>query len=207
MTKCDSCGETVAWEEVDDTPSGWELVDSNGDPHQCTTPTHTKNDHSYYRTKEWKDLRYQVMFRDKRCYACWATGTLQVHHLIMRTLGKDHGSNLITLCSMCHQHVHKALRMCRTKKPHSISLSGAVEDVAMSVLRFEDVDTTGLYQLACTTLLLVKPQWKGEIELIQHHRRDEAKKQDTHSKQLLTPLQALEWATNEISRSRHVRRK
>lgn len=42
-----------------------------------------------------------------RCALCDGTRTLQIHHVIKRSMGgKDHPHNLITLCSNCHALAH-----------------------------------------------------------------------------------------------------
>lgn len=57
---------------------------------------------------QWRELRVIVLKRDRhRCRACSSTHGLEVHHVVMRSLGgKDEASNLIALCADCHRSVH-----------------------------------------------------------------------------------------------------
>ena len=54
------------------------------------------------------ELQRQVLERDGwKCQLCGSRTQLQVHHLQSRAhLGADVESNLITLCSGCHESVH-----------------------------------------------------------------------------------------------------
>ncbi len=60
------------------------------------------------KVKQWRDTRVVVLKRDRhRCRACGQKHGLEVHHVVMRSLGgKDDASNLIALCRDCHQSVH-----------------------------------------------------------------------------------------------------
>lgn len=53
-------------------------------------------------------VRRQVLERDRhRCRACSSSHGLDVHHVVMRSLGgSDDVTNLIALCRDCHQSVH-----------------------------------------------------------------------------------------------------
>jgi 5-methylcytosine-specific restriction endonuclease McrA len=57
---------------------------------------------------DWRKVRIAVLARDKhRCRACSASHGLDVHHVIMRSLGgSDLACNLITLCRGCHESAH-----------------------------------------------------------------------------------------------------
>ena len=58
--------------------------------------------------KTYGELQRQVLERDGwKCQLCGSRTQLQVHHLQSRArLGADVESNLITLCSVCHESVH-----------------------------------------------------------------------------------------------------
>jgi 5-methylcytosine-specific restriction endonuclease McrA len=58
--------------------------------------------------KAWREARITVLDRDKHvCRACGSKHGLDVHHVIMRSLGgEDLPKNLISLCRSCHQAVH-----------------------------------------------------------------------------------------------------
>jgi 5-methylcytosine-specific restriction endonuclease McrA len=58
--------------------------------------------------KAWRKARIVVLDRDKHvCRACGSKHGLDVHHVVMRSLGgSDEPENLIALCRECHQSVH-----------------------------------------------------------------------------------------------------
>ena len=57
----------------------------------------------------YRELHRQVLERDHwRCQMCGSMQNLQVHHQNFRSqLGGDEEQNLITLCSQCHEQVHR----------------------------------------------------------------------------------------------------
>jgi 5-methylcytosine-specific restriction endonuclease McrA len=57
---------------------------------------------------DWRKVRIVVLTRDgHRCRACSSKQGLEVHHVVMRSLGgKDEAGNLIALCRGCHESVH-----------------------------------------------------------------------------------------------------
>jgi 5-methylcytosine-specific restriction endonuclease McrA len=59
-------------------------------------------------TDAYEHLRRRVLERDHwRCQSCGSLQNLEVHHQTLRSQsGDDSESNLITLCSSCHVHVH-----------------------------------------------------------------------------------------------------
>lgn len=58
---------------------------------------------------EYKALCKIVLQRDHwKCRSCGMRSGLHVHHIVFRShQGRDEESNLITLCSSCHDGVHK----------------------------------------------------------------------------------------------------
>ena len=56
----------------------------------------------------YENLRQEVLRRDGwRCQSCGARSNLEVHHQEFRSHGgADLKSNLITLCSICHEANH-----------------------------------------------------------------------------------------------------
>ena len=60
------------------------------------------------KARQWRETRRVVLQRDgHRCRACGQAHGLEVHHVVMRSLGgKDVASNLIALCRDCHASVH-----------------------------------------------------------------------------------------------------
>ena len=59
----------------------------------------------------YRQLCQEVLNRDGwRCQSCGRREDLQVHHIQPRSrLGDDAEENLITLCSSCHQSLHRAI--------------------------------------------------------------------------------------------------
>jgi len=60
--------------------------------------------------KDYEKLRKQVLCRDGwRCQVCGSRQNLQVHHKQLRSQqGSDDDLNLITLCSACHEGLHRS---------------------------------------------------------------------------------------------------
>jgi 5-methylcytosine-specific restriction endonuclease McrA len=58
---------------------------------------------------EYQELRERVLRRDGwRCQFCGSMKNLEVHHQTFRShSGEDIAINLITLCSDCHQSIHR----------------------------------------------------------------------------------------------------
>lgn len=70
-------------------------------------PERSYHDYSFYRSREWADLRATVLERDGyRCMACGEVQRLHVHHIHRRIDSMDDSlGNLITLCGSCHSRV------------------------------------------------------------------------------------------------------
>ena len=62
----------------------------------------------------YRELQRQVLQRDGwRCQTCGSMQHLQVHHLQFRSqAGGDVEQNLITLCTECHEQVHRKAAGC-----------------------------------------------------------------------------------------------
>jgi 5-methylcytosine-specific restriction endonuclease McrA len=60
--------------------------------------------------KSYRALHRQVLERDHwRCQICGRMQNMQVHHLEFRSQsGSDEEQNLITLCTECHERVHRS---------------------------------------------------------------------------------------------------
>ena len=58
----------------------------------------------------YQQLRNQVLNRDGwKCQSCGTMSNLEVHHKEFRSQsGDDSAENLITLCTPCHDTVHKS---------------------------------------------------------------------------------------------------
>jgi hypothetical protein len=66
-------------------------------------------------SKALRQARAVVLARDKhRCRACSTSHGLEVHHVVMRSLGgSDEPDNLIALCRDCHTSVHGHVLLVR----------------------------------------------------------------------------------------------
>ena len=62
--------------------------------------------------EEYRLLVKQVLSRDGyKCRSCFSRNSLHVHHIIFRSQqGPDEAWNLVTLCSSCHDGVHKDVK-------------------------------------------------------------------------------------------------
>jgi 5-methylcytosine-specific restriction endonuclease McrA len=62
--------------------------------------------------EEYRLLVRQVLGRDGwRCRSCRSRNSLHCHHIIFRSQqGPDEAWNLVTLCSSCHDGVHKDVK-------------------------------------------------------------------------------------------------
>jgi 5-methylcytosine-specific restriction endonuclease McrA len=65
----------------------------------------------------YRELHRQVLERDGwRCQVCGSMQCLQVHHLKFRSQsGGDEEQNLITLCTECHERVHRKASGCNVQ--------------------------------------------------------------------------------------------
>ena len=73
------------------------------------TPTYyVKEDAKRERMTNWRKLSAAVTRRDgKHCRVCGAIHALDLHHILMRSLGgKDEIDNLCWVCRDCHKAIH-----------------------------------------------------------------------------------------------------
>ena len=73
------------------------------------------------RTSEWMEKRKQILIRDGfRCLNCGSSKILEVHHRQYHIIKRIGGfrkpwaysdSNLVTLCTRCHQVGHKKFKV------------------------------------------------------------------------------------------------
>jgi len=61
----------------------------------------------YLQSKEWKEKKSEVLFRDGHCcQLCGDDDDLQIHHLTYNRVGDEALFDLVTLCSHCHANEH-----------------------------------------------------------------------------------------------------
>lgn len=80
-------------------------------PNACPKPTPRllgRRAEKANKATNWRKVRAAVLERDKhQCRACGQRHGLDVHHVVMRSLGgTDDASNGIALCRDCHSSVH-----------------------------------------------------------------------------------------------------
>lgn len=62
---------------------------------------------TYYDSLEWSNTRTRILERDSYiCQACHTDANC-IHHITYTNLGKENDLELISLCTNCHQEVHK----------------------------------------------------------------------------------------------------
>ena len=61
----------------------------------------------YLQSKQWKDLKLNVINRDICCKLCGSYADLVVHHKTYDNKYNENLSDLVTLCKSCHSLVHK----------------------------------------------------------------------------------------------------
>lgn len=91
--------------------------------------------HKFYKSKAWQEKRDEIIERDhnecqhckkKGKVFCGQMGILEVHHIQHLKKRKDLAlvdSNLITLCSSCHNEEHEEKGFCRKKNENSKNFS------------------------------------------------------------------------------------
>ena len=70
----------------------------------------------YLKSATWKDLRQQVLDRDRSiCRKCGNPG-YDAHHLTYKNWGNENLEDLITVCRPCHDSIHEAQKGTRQSK-------------------------------------------------------------------------------------------
>ena len=67
---------------------------------------------NYLRSEKWKNIRNQVLERDKyKCKICGTTEKLRVHHKNYENIYQEENAlcDLVTLCENCHKELHDFL--------------------------------------------------------------------------------------------------
>ena len=73
----------------------------------------------FLRSNYWKRVRKTVLQRDNyTCQHCESKKGLNAHHISYKHHGKEHMhlEDLITLCTKCHEKVHKILNKYKKSK-------------------------------------------------------------------------------------------
>lgn len=76
----------------------------------------SKNKHNkvvyaeYIKSKSWAKKRNKIFKRDNYlCIICSSNKNLQAHHLTYDRLGYEKLTDLITVCTICHNKIHNKL--------------------------------------------------------------------------------------------------
>ena len=61
----------------------------------------------YLESDEWKDKKRLSIKRDNgTCQGCLTATALEVHHLTYERIGDELLTDLVSLCSFCHNQIH-----------------------------------------------------------------------------------------------------
>ena len=73
-----------------------------------------KAKHQYLQSPEWKALKQLKLIQSNhKCELCSSTTNLHLHHLTYERLGNELITDLVLLCSVCHQTQHDHYGMDR----------------------------------------------------------------------------------------------
>lgn len=72
--------------------------------------------HSFYKSKEWQELRLIKLSMTPVCEVCWSNGRLSQHRLIVHHIVEIAADwslrlsldNLQTVCGSCHNRIHNS---------------------------------------------------------------------------------------------------
>lgn len=69
--------------------------------------THKEKYDKYITSKKWENRRKKYYkTHERKCSACGSTSNLNLHHHTYERMGKERDSDLVPLCSACHEMVH-----------------------------------------------------------------------------------------------------
>lgn len=61
----------------------------------------------YLNSKEWLELRLDILTNRVKCERCGSKNKLQVHHKHYKNIFKEEPGDLELLCGKCHSYEHK----------------------------------------------------------------------------------------------------
>lgn len=108
--------------------SKWKVETANFDIHKISNPEVGRGDYQNGNQKGFYNIKAYVLHRDGyQCQKCKTKkGKLHVHHIIFRSNGgTDAPSNLIVLCSNCHDKLHNGkfeIKGIRSKTKHATEI-------------------------------------------------------------------------------------
>ena len=122
--------------------------------------------------KSFWNVREYVLHRDHhKCQQCKGKSkdkVLHTHHIESRRTGGDSPGNLITLCSTCHENVHKEVLKLKTKRTQSFRAATFMSIVRLKIV--EELKNLG-NDVVCTYCYLTKSN-RIELGLAKTHGND-----------------------------------
>ena len=108
--------------------SSWHVETASFDIHKISNPDVGRWDYQKGNQKGFYNVKAYVLHRDGyQCQKCKTKkGKLHVHHIVFRSNGgTDTPSNLITLCEICHDRLHKGefeIKGVKSKTKHATEI-------------------------------------------------------------------------------------
>jgi len=82
----------------------------------------------YLNSKEWLNIRLDILTIRKSCEKCGSKKKLQVHHKHYKNIFKEEPEDLELLCDKCHKNEHKNNLKTKKQKKQKRSLAQKVKD-------------------------------------------------------------------------------
>jgi len=70
----------------------------------------------YLRSKEWLEIRLDILQTRKKCERCGSKKCLHVHHKTYKNIYNEEPEDLELLCSKCHENEHNLLKSKKKKQ-------------------------------------------------------------------------------------------
>jgi C4-type Zn-finger protein len=77
----------------------------------------------YLNSKEWLEIRIDILTTRPQCERCGSGKKLEVHHLTYKRIFKEEPSDLEVLCSGCHYKEHEKKIKAKNKPKRKPKLS------------------------------------------------------------------------------------
>ncbi len=82
----------------------------------------------YLQSKEWLEIRLDILTTRKVCEKCGSKKKLQVHHKHYKNIFKEEPEDLELLCDKCHVNEHKHKLNPKKQKKQKRSLAQKLRD-------------------------------------------------------------------------------
>tara|TARA_R110002020_G_scaffold420639_2_gene629784 strand:+ start:215 stop:517 length:303 start_codon:yes stop_codon:yes gene_type:complete len=70
----------------------------------------------YLKSKEWSEIRLEIIKTRKKCERCGSKKRLQVHHITYKNIFNEEPNDLELLCSGCHKAEHGIKKPVKKKR-------------------------------------------------------------------------------------------